>query len=147
MNTNNMREAIYIHYTYKHLDLHYNHVLHKGYKDNLDIYHMPLLTRFETSNLCWVSVSVESTFSILDKNRVSLVGVNHQPPVHQFRMKSFNCFGDEPKTHPLPMPIDFSAFFSTPKFSPPTYFPPPLPTYLPSPTSLTSFPIHSILRA
>jgi len=30
-------------------------------------------------------------------------------------------FGDEPKTHPLPLPRDFSAPFSTPKFSSPTY--------------------------
>ncbi len=42
-------------------------------------------------------------------------------------------FGDEPKTHPLPMPKVFSTFFSTPKFSPPTY--------------LTSFCVHSITRA
>ncbi len=42
-------------------------------------------------------------------------------------------FGDEPKTHPLPLRRDFSAPFSAPKFSPPT--------------SLTSFPTHSISRA
>jgi hypothetical protein len=51
-----------------------------------------------------------------------------------------SCFGDELKTHPLHLPRDFSAPFSAPKFSPPTYFPPP-------PTSLTSFPAHSISRA
>ncbi len=34
-----------------------------------------------------------------------------------------SCFGDEPKTHPLPLPRDFSAPFSAPKFSPPTYLP------------------------
>ncbi len=50
-----------------------------------------------------------------------------------------SCFGDEPKTHPLPRPRDFSAPFSAPTFSPPT-FPPP-------PTSLSSFLIHSISRA
>ncbi len=47
-------------------------------------------------------------------------------------------FGDQPKTHPLPLPRDFSAPFSAPKISPPTYLPPP--------TSLTSFPTHSISR-
>ncbi len=41
-------------------------------------------------------------------------------------------FGDEPKTHPLPLPKVFSVFFFAPKFSPPTY--------------LTSFCTHSIAR-
>jgi len=50
-----------------------------------------------------------------------------------------SCFGDEPKTHPLALPRDFSAPFSAPKFSPPTYLRPP--------TSLTSFPAHSISKA
>jgi hypothetical protein len=44
-----------------------------------------------------------------------------------------SCFGDELETHPLPLPKDFSALFSTPKFSPPT--------------SLTLFLAHSIARA
>jgi hypothetical protein len=48
-------------------------------------------------------------------------------------------FGDEPKTHPLSLPRDFSTPFSVPKFSPPTYFP--------LLTSLTSFPTHSISKA
>jgi len=38
---------------------------------------------------------------------------------------------DEPKTHPLALPRDFSAPFSAPKFSPPIYFPP---SYLPPPS-------------
>jgi hypothetical protein len=50
-----------------------------------------------------------------------------------------SCFGDEPKTHPLPLPRDFSTLFSPPKFSRLIYFTPP-------PTSLTSFPIQSISR-
>ncbi len=32
-------------------------------------------------------------------------------------------FGDEPETHPLPMPKDFSTPFSASKLSPPTYLP------------------------
>ncbi len=44
-----------------------------------------------------------------------------------------SCFGDEPKTYPFPLPMDFSAPCSLPKFSPPT--------------SLTSFPTHAISRA
>jgi len=48
-------------------------------------------------------------------------------------------FGDEPKTHPpLPKVFSFFSLFSTPKFF--------LPTYLP-PTYLTSFWVHSIIRA
>ncbi len=48
-------------------------------------------------------------------------------------------FGDEPKTHlPLPKVIDFFSLFSTPNFFPPTY--------LPFPTYLTWFCIHSIIR-
>jgi len=39
-----------------------------------------------------------------------------------------SCFVDEPKTHSLPLPRDFSGPFSAPKFSLPTYFPP---SYLP----------------
>jgi hypothetical protein len=42
---------------------------------------------------------------------------------------SSSRFDNEPKTHPLPLPRDFSAPFSAPKFSFPTYFPPLLPTY------------------
>ncbi len=42
-------------------------------------------------------------------------------------------FGDEPKTHPFPLPRDFSNPLSAPKFSPPTF--------------LTSFLAHSISRA
>jgi hypothetical protein len=54
-------------------------------------------------------------------------------------------FGDEPKTHPLPFPW-FSQPSSLPQTfpflpNPPSYFPP---TYLPLPTFLTSFCIHSI---
>jgi len=37
-----------------------------------------------------------------------------------------SSFGDEPKTHPLPLHKDFRAPFFAPKFSPPTYQPPPL---------------------
>jgi hypothetical protein len=48
-------------------------------------------------------------------------------------------FGDEPKTHPLSLPRDFSASFSAPEFSPPTYLPPL--------TYLTSFCAHSIVKA
>ncbi len=43
-------------------------------------------------------------------------------------------FGDEPKTHPLALPRDFSAPVSAPKFSPHTYSPRPTyfpPSYLP----------------
>jgi hypothetical protein len=54
------------------------------------------------------------------------------------QMRLFKVFRDEPKIHPLPMPRDFSAPFFAPKFSPSTYLPPP--------TSLTSFPTHSISR-
>jgi hypothetical protein len=46
--------------------------------------------------------------------------------------------GMNKKTHPLLLPRDFSAPFSILKFSPPTY--------LPLPTSLTSFLVHSIVR-
>ncbi len=54
-------------------------------------------------------------------------------------------FGDEPKTHPLPLPRDFSGPFSAPKISPPTYFPPAFlptsPLLVPSPHfPLTLFP-------
>jgi len=51
-------------------------------------------------------------------------------------MRSFKLYSDEPKTHPLPLPREFSAPFSAQKFS--------TPTYLPLLTSLTSFPTHSI---
>ncbi len=47
-------------------------------------------------------------------------------------------FKDEPKTHPLPLPRDFSAPLSALKFSPPTYLPP---SYLPHLIS------HSISKA
>jgi len=43
--------------------------------------------------------------------------MNQQPPVHQFRMRTFKSFWYEPKTHPLSLPTDFSAPFSTTKFS------------------------------
>jgi hypothetical protein len=43
-------------------------------------------------------------------------------------------FKDEPKTHPLPLPRDFSAPLSALKFSPPTYLPP---SYLPHLISLS----------
>ncbi len=48
-------------------------------------------------------------------------------------------FGGEPKTHPFSLPRDFSTPFSVPKFFPPTYLPPP--------TSLTSFPTRSVSTA
>jgi hypothetical protein len=38
-------------------------------------------------------------------------------------------FWDEPKTHPLPLPRDFSALFSVPKFTPPTPILPPSPHF------------------
>jgi len=41
--------------------------------------------------------------------------------------------GMNPKTHPCPLPRDFPALFSAPKFTPLTPF--------------TSFPAHSIARA
>jgi hypothetical protein len=44
--------------------------------------------------------------------------------MHYFKMRLFKHFGDEPKTHPLPLPMDFSTLCSAPKFSPTTYFPP-----------------------
>jgi len=47
--------------------------------------------------------------------------------------------GMNQKTHSLPMSRDFLGPFSASKFSPLTYFPPP--------TSLTSFPTHSISKA
>ncbi len=49
-----------------------------------------------------------------------------------------NRFGDEPKTHLLPLPWDFSAPFCAPKFSPLTKFP----SYLPHLIS-RSFHLHS----
>jgi hypothetical protein len=45
-----------------------------------------------------------------------------------------NHFEDEPKTHPLPLPRDFSSPFLYPKIFP-SYLPPP------------SFPVHSVSRA
>jgi len=48
-----------------------------------------------------------------------MIRMNQHPPVHQFKMRPF-----KPKTHPLPLPRDFSAPFFAPKFSPPTYSPP-----------------------
>ncbi len=55
---------------------------------------------------------------------------------HRCTSSGWGCsshFGDEPKTHPFPLPRDFSAPFSAPK------------TF--APTSLTSFPNHSITKA
>jgi hypothetical protein len=43
-------------------------------------------------------------------------------------MRPFKQFGDDPKTHPLSLPRDFSALFFAPKISPPTYLPSLLPT-------------------
>jgi hypothetical protein len=39
------------------------------------------------------------------------------------RWGHLRCFGDEPKTHPLPLPKDFLGPFFAPKFSPNTYLP------------------------
>jgi hypothetical protein len=51
-----------------------------------------------------------------------------------------NRFGDELKPHPpLPKVCGCFSLFSAPMFFPPTYFPPP--------THLTSFCVHSIIRA
>ncbi len=52
------------------------------------------------------------------------------PPIHQrtnWGWSHSSRFGDEPKTHPFPLPKDFSTPFFAPKFSPPTYLPPLLP--------------------
>jgi hypothetical protein len=64
-------------------------------------------------------------FSITPSIVYTLAGVNQQPSVHQFRMRLFKCFGDEPKHiqvgrfyFSLPLPRVFSALFSAPKFSP-----------------------------
>jgi len=60
--------------------------------------------------------------------------------MHQFRTRPFKLFWDEPKTHPLALPKDFSApslpqnFPLLPTPPPPTYFPP---SYLPPPFYLT----------
>jgi hypothetical protein len=43
--------------------------------------------------------------------------------MHQFRMRPFKSFWDEPKTHRLLLPKVFLAIFFTPIFSPPTYLP------------------------
>jgi hypothetical protein len=69
--------------------------------------------------------------------------------MHQFKMRLFKPFGDEPKTHPLPLPRDFSAPFFAPKFSPPTYFPPFLPTspLLPSSPHFSLTPSPKLERA
>ncbi len=64
-------------------------------------------------------------------------GVKQQPPMHQFRMRPFKPFWDEPKTHPLALPRDFSAP-SLPQNFPLLPTPPPS-TYLRPPTSLTSY--------
>ncbi len=67
--------------------------------------------------------------------------VNQQPPVHQFRMRAIQAVLGMNQKHILfPLPRDFSAPFSAPKFSPPTYLPTPH-------TSLTSFRAHSISKA
>jgi len=66
-----------------------------------------------TAQLCRSVVGLEWTSS-------------HKCPSSEWDRSS--CFGDELKTHPLPLPRDFSAPFSAPKFSLPTYFPP---SYLP----------------
>jgi len=71
-------------------------------------------------------------------------GVSQKPAVHQFRMRPFKHFGDEPKTHPLPRPRDFSAPFCAPKFFPPSYFHPDPPALLPTfplPTRSPHFPL------
>ncbi len=60
-----------------------------------------------------------------------------------------SCFGDEPKTHPLPLPREFSAPLSAPKFSPPTYLPPLLSTspLLPPSTHFLLTPSPKLSRA
>jgi hypothetical protein len=69
----------------------------------------------------------------------NMAGVNQQPPVQDEAIQAI--LADEPKHiqlghfyFPLPLPRVFSAIFSAPKFSPPTYLPPPL-------LNLTSFSI------
>jgi len=56
-------------------------------------------------------------------------------------MRPFKPFWDEPKTHHVPLPTQFSAPFFAQTFFPPTYLPPPTSIL---PTSFTSFHVHSI---
>jgi len=53
---------------------------------------------------------------------------------------------DEPKTHPLPLPGDFSAPFFAPNLSPPTYFPPPFASLLPPSTHFPLTPSPELKR-
>jgi hypothetical protein len=48
--------------------------------------------------------------------------VNQQPPAQDEAIQAI--LGMNQKTHPLPLPWDFSAPFFAPKFSPSTYLPP-----------------------
>ncbi len=103
-----------------------------------------------------VSTQLLKQVARISKNLINFyfhrAGVNQQPPVHKFRTTSapvqdeaLNRFGDEPKTHLLSLPRDFSAPFSASKFFPLSYS--PLSYLLPPPTSFTSFPTHSNSKA
>jgi hypothetical protein len=73
-------------------------------------------------------------------------GVKQQPPMHQFRMRPFKPFwGWTKNTSSSPAQGFFSPLLCPKIF--PSYLLPPPPTYLPPPTSLTSFPTHSISKA
>jgi hypothetical protein len=88
--------------------------------------------------------------------KVELVaGVNQQPLVHQFRTRPFKAFLGMNQKHILfPCTWIFQPSYLPQNFlllptSPPSYLPPTylLPTYLTPPTSLSSFPTHSISKA
>ncbi len=69
--------------------------------------------------------------------------MNQQPPVHQFRMRPFKPFwGWTKNTSSSSAQVFFSPLLCPKNF--PSYL---LPTYLPPPTSFSSFPAHSISTA
>ncbi len=84
------------------------HILHCQYAtpNSFEDYHNE--PNHSTVALCWLGLEWTSS--------------------HQCTNLGWGCsspFGDEAKTHPLPLPMDFSTPFSTAKFSLCTYFPHP----------------------
>ncbi len=76
-----------------------------------------------------------------------MTGMNQQPPMHQFKMRPFKPFwGWIKNTSSSPAQGFFSPLLY-PKVFPSYLLPRCPPTYLPLPTSFTSFPTHSISRA
>ncbi len=76
-----------------------------------------------------------------------MTGMNQQPPMHQFKMRPFKPFGGWIKNTSSSPAQGFFSPLLCPKVFPFYLLPCCPPTYLPLPTSFTSFPTHSISRA